>query len=158
MRAHAVAKPLASSLRARRRESPASMPCDVADRPKWLSRRRLPFLKDLLAATAQSRHDALLVLARSPMAPKSLHSLRSLAIGFVAAGLIAGSFQLVTTRSLNFRFLSHPEPTTAVAAVPMLVLAAPFVIARKSAPEPAARASACRVHRAWRRCSSASGA
>jgi len=87
-----------------------------------------------------------------------VHSLRSLAIGFAVAGLIASSFQLVTARPLNFRFLSHPEPTTAVAAVPMLVLAAPFVIARKRDPEPGARASGCRVHRAWRRCSSASGA
>jgi Family of unknown function (DUF6949) len=91
------------------------------------------------------------------MSAKSVHALRSLAIGFALAGLVASSYQLVTTRPLNFRLVGHPEPTKAVATVPMLVLAAPFVIARKHDAGPDARASACRVRRAWR-CSPVSGA
>jgi hypothetical protein len=66
------------------------------------------------------------------MSPESVHSLLSLAIGFALAGLIASSYQLVTTRPLSFRLVSHPARTTAVAAVPMLVLAAPFIIMRNT--------------------------
>jgi hypothetical protein len=91
------------------------------------------------------------------MSPKSVHLLVSLAIGFAAAGLTASSYQLATTRSLSLQLGSHPEHTTAVAAVPMLVLVAPFVIVRKHDPGPDARAAACRVRRAWR-CSPDSGA
>jgi Family of unknown function (DUF6949) len=61
-----------------------------------------------------------------------MQSLLSLAIGFAVAGLIASSYQLATTRPLSFRLFSHPERTIAAAAVPMLVLAAPFIIMRNT--------------------------
>jgi Family of unknown function (DUF6949) len=66
------------------------------------------------------------------MSPESVQSLLSLAIGFAVAGLIASSYQLATTRPLSFRLFAHPERATAVAAVPMLVLAAPFIIMRNT--------------------------
>jgi hypothetical protein len=62
------------------------------------------------------------------MSPDSVPSLLALAIGFAVAGLIASSYQLATARPLSFRLLNHPERTRAAAAVPMLVLAAPFII------------------------------
>jgi hypothetical protein len=67
------------------------------------------------------------------MSPECVQSLLSLAIGFAVAGLIASSYQLATTRPLSFQLFSHPERTTAAAAaVPMLVLAAPFIIMRNT--------------------------
>jgi uncharacterized protein DUF6949 len=66
------------------------------------------------------------------MSPESMQSLLSLAIGFAVAGLIASSYQLVTTQPLSFRLFGHRERTLAVAAVPILVLAAPFIIMRNT--------------------------
>jgi uncharacterized membrane protein len=64
------------------------------------------------------------------VSPESVQLLLSLAIGFAVAGLIASSYQLATTRPLSFRLFSHPERMIAAAAVPILVMAAPFIIMR----------------------------
>jgi hypothetical protein len=66
------------------------------------------------------------------MTPESMQLLLSLAIGFAVAGLIASSYQLATTQPLSFRLVSHPERTVAAASVPMLVMAAPFLIMRST--------------------------
>ena len=66
------------------------------------------------------------------MSPESLQLLLSLAIGFAVAGLIASSYQLATTRPLSFRLFNHPERAVAAASVPMLVMAAPFLIMRST--------------------------
>jgi hypothetical protein len=66
------------------------------------------------------------------MSPETVQSLLSLAIGFAVAGLIASSYQLATERPLSFQLFSHPERTIAAASVPMLVMAAPFIIMRNT--------------------------
>ena len=56
----------------------------------------------------------------------------TLAIGFAVAGLIASTYQLVTSRPASFRLLQRgPRPAT-FAAVPLLVFAAPFIIMRNT--------------------------
>jgi hypothetical protein len=66
------------------------------------------------------------------MSPESMQLLLSLAIGFAVAGLVASSYQLATARPLSFRLFSHPVRTVAAASVPMLVMAAPFIIMRNT--------------------------
>jgi hypothetical protein len=52
----------------------------------------------------------------------------SLAIGFAVAGFIASGYQLWTERPLSFRVMTEPETRVALASVPLLVFAAPFII------------------------------
>jgi hypothetical protein len=61
-----------------------------------------------------------------------VQSLLSLAIGFASAGLIASTYQLATERPLSFRLFGQPERTRALAAVPLLVFGAPFIILRNT--------------------------
>jgi hypothetical protein len=61
-----------------------------------------------------------------------VQSLLSLAIGFASAGLIASAYQLATARPLSFRLFGQPERAKALAAVPLLVFGAPFVILRNT--------------------------
>jgi hypothetical protein len=66
------------------------------------------------------------------MAPESLLSLVTLAIGFAVAGLIADGFQVVTARPLSFGLMGQNARGRALAAVPLLVFAAPFLIMRNT--------------------------
>ena len=66
------------------------------------------------------------------MSPESIQALLSLAIGFAAAGALATAYQLVTARPLSFRLFGNPARTLALAAVPLLTFAAPFIIMRNS--------------------------
>ena len=66
------------------------------------------------------------------MTPESLQMLLSLALGFAVAGLCSSAFQLATSRLPSFSLLSAgPSPST-FAAVPVLMLAAPFLIMRNT--------------------------
>lgn len=56
----------------------------------------------------------------------------SLAIGFAVAGFIASGYQCWTERPLSFRLMTEGETGTALAAVPLLVFAAPFIITRNT--------------------------
>ena len=62
----------------------------------------------------------------------SAHSLLSLAIGFAVAGMLANGYQLLTEKPASFRLLEHGERSQALAAVPFLIFAAPFIIMRNT--------------------------
>ena len=61
--------------------------------------------------------------------PAAIDSLRSLALGFAAAGLIATGFELLTARRASFGLLETGD-LAAVACIPVLVFSAPFIILR----------------------------
>ena len=64
------------------------------------------------------------------MAPGSLLEYIVLCLGFGVAGLVATGYQLLTSRPLHVGALSHSPRLAALATVPVLVFAAPFVIMR----------------------------
>ena len=61
--------------------------------------------------------------------PTTLQSLHSLLLGFAFAGLLANGFELFAGRPANLRLLQSGR-TTALAFVPVVVFAAPFIILR----------------------------
>ena len=66
------------------------------------------------------------------MNPESMQMLLALALGFAVAGLIASAYQLATSRLPSFGLLNAgPSPGT-IAAVPLLLLSAPFLIMRNT--------------------------
>ena len=66
------------------------------------------------------------------MTPESVQNVLALALGFAVAGLCSSAYQLVTCRLPSFSLLSAgPSPST-FAAVPVLILAAPFLIMRNT--------------------------
>ena len=58
----------------------------------------------------------------------SARSLLDLAIGFAVAGLLCSGYQLLTLQPASFRLLHDSERNQALAAVPFLIFAAPFII------------------------------
>jgi hypothetical protein len=66
------------------------------------------------------------------MTPESIQSLLELAIGFAVAGALASGYQLVAQRPASFRLLGDGARAAALAAVPFLVFAAPFIIMRNT--------------------------
>jgi len=64
------------------------------------------------------------------MPPESLQMLLALALGFAVAGLCSSAYQLATSRLPSFSLLSTGPRPSAFAAVPLLMLAAPFLIMR----------------------------
>jgi hypothetical protein len=66
------------------------------------------------------------------MSPDQLQSLLALAVGFAIAGMLASGYQWLTARPASFRLLSALPQTRALAAVPFLVFAAPFIIMRNT--------------------------
>ena len=62
----------------------------------------------------------------------SVRSLLALAIGFAVAGLLSSGYQLLTLRPPSFGLLQDAERNQALAAVPFLVFAAPFIIVRNT--------------------------
>ncbi len=66
------------------------------------------------------------------MTPESVQNLLALALGFAVAGMCSSAYQLATCRLPSFGLLSAgPSPST-FAAVPVLMLAAPFLIMRNT--------------------------
>jgi hypothetical protein len=66
------------------------------------------------------------------MSPETLELFLSLALGFAVAGLISAAYQAITTRPPSFRLLNAEARAAALAAVPFLVFAAPFIIMRNT--------------------------
>jgi hypothetical protein len=62
----------------------------------------------------------------------SLHSFLALALGFAIAGLLSSGYQLLTLQPASFRLLHEGERRAALAAVPFLLFAAPFIIIRNT--------------------------
>jgi O-antigen/teichoic acid export membrane protein len=62
----------------------------------------------------------------------SIRSLLALAIGFAFAGVLASGYQLLTMQPASFRLLHDAERNRALAAVPFLAFAAPFIIIRNT--------------------------
>ena len=60
----------------------------------------------------------------------SVHSLLALAIGFAFAGLLSSGYQLMTLQPASFQLLHEGERNKALAAVPFLIFAAPYIIVR----------------------------
>jgi O-antigen/teichoic acid export membrane protein len=66
------------------------------------------------------------------MSAESVHMLLSLALGFAVAGLCSSAYQLVTSRLPSFGLLSAGAKPSTVAAVPLLMFSAPFLIMRNT--------------------------
>jgi hypothetical protein len=66
------------------------------------------------------------------MSPQSVESFLTLALGFAVAGLLASAYQLVAKRPASFGLLARSPQAAALAAVPFLVFAAPFIILRNT--------------------------
>lgn len=66
------------------------------------------------------------------MSPDSAQSLIALALGFAVAGLCATGYQLATQRPASFGLLNSGRYAAAIAAVPLLYFAAPFIIMRNT--------------------------
>ena len=66
------------------------------------------------------------------MTPDSVQNVLALALGFGVAGLCSSAYQLATSRLPSFGLLSAGPSPAALAAVPLLMLAAPFLIMRNT--------------------------
>jgi hypothetical protein len=62
----------------------------------------------------------------------SARSLIDLALGFAVAGMLCSGYQLLTLQPASFGLLNEPERNRALAAVPFLLFAAPFIIIRNT--------------------------
>jgi hypothetical protein len=66
------------------------------------------------------------------MSPESLQMMLALALGFAVACLSSSAYQLATKQLASFGLLSGGPGPSAFAAVPLLMLAAPFLIMRNT--------------------------
>lgn len=66
------------------------------------------------------------------MSATAIHSLLSLALGFALAGLLASAYQALADRPAGFGLLEEHRVGRALAAVPFLIFAAPFIIMRNT--------------------------
>ena len=66
------------------------------------------------------------------MSPDALNSLFSLCIGFAFAGALASGYQAMAERPAGFGLLGEGVAPSTFAAVPFLVFAAPFIMAKMS--------------------------
>jgi hypothetical protein len=66
------------------------------------------------------------------MSPDALNSLLSLCIGFALAGALTSGYQALSQRPAGFGLLEQGAAPKALAAVPFLVFAAPFIIMRNT--------------------------
>ena len=66
------------------------------------------------------------------MTPESVQMLLALALGFAVAGLISSGYQLITSRLPTFGMLNSGPRPAAFAAVPLLLVVAPFLIMRNT--------------------------
>jgi hypothetical protein len=68
----------------------------------------------------------------APMSPEQMQSFLALALGFAFAGLLATGYQYVTARPASFRLISTGPRMHAIAALPFVIFAAPFIIMRNT--------------------------
>lgn len=66
------------------------------------------------------------------MTPQSVQMLLALALGFAVAGLCSSGYQLFTARLPSFSLLNARARPVALAALPLLMIAAPFLIMRNT--------------------------
>ena len=66
------------------------------------------------------------------MSPDQLQSFLALAIGFAVAGMLASGYQWLTAQPASFDLIAGSPRAVALAAVPFLVFAAPFIIMRNT--------------------------
>jgi hypothetical protein len=66
------------------------------------------------------------------MSPDALNNLTSLAIGFALAGALTSGFQALAQQQASFDLLEDRAAPRALAAVPFLAFAAPFIIMRNT--------------------------
>ena len=66
------------------------------------------------------------------MTPESIHNLFAVAFGFTVAGLCASAYRLMTDRLPTFGLLSAGARPSTIAAVPLLIVSAPFLIMRNT--------------------------
>jgi hypothetical protein len=76
--------------------------------------------------------DSLQYCVEAEMPPESVQMLLALALGFAIAGLCSSAYQLATDRLPSFGLLSAGPSAATVAAVPLLMLSAPFLIMRNT--------------------------
>ena len=72
------------------------------------------------------------MFASLSISPESVESFLAVLIGFAIAGLISTGYQAVTERPASFRLLGQEPQSAALAAIPFLVFAAPFIIMRNT--------------------------
>jgi len=65
------------------------------------------------------------------MLPESVQSFYALVLGLAIAGALSTGYQIFAERPASFRLLNEARPR-ALAAVPFLVFAAPFIILRNT--------------------------
>jgi hypothetical protein len=66
------------------------------------------------------------------MSPETVQSLFAVAFGFAFAGMLATGYQLFSEKPASFRLLNSENRPKALASVPFLVFAAPFIILRNT--------------------------
>jgi len=66
------------------------------------------------------------------MTPESVQNVLALVLGFAVAGLCSSAYQLATSRLPSFGLLSSGPSAATFAAVPVLMLSAPFLIMRNT--------------------------
>ena len=66
------------------------------------------------------------------MSPHSAEMFLALALGFAVAGLSASTYRLVTSRLPSFAMLEAGPSAGTFAAVPLLMVSAPFLIMRNT--------------------------
>jgi hypothetical protein len=66
------------------------------------------------------------------LSPEAIQSMFAVGFGFAFAGLLATGYQLVSERPASFRLLNDENRPKALASVPFLVFAAPFIILRNT--------------------------
>jgi hypothetical protein len=66
------------------------------------------------------------------MIPESVQMLFALALGFAVAGMCSSGYRLATSRLPSFNQLSDGPCPAMFAAIPLLVLSAPFLIMRNT--------------------------
>ncbi|AMB45252.1 MULTISPECIES: hypothetical protein [Methylobacteriaceae] len=65
------------------------------------------------------------------VSPSSVESIQALIVGLALAGLLASAFEYATNRRASFRLL-EAGGVAALAALPMIAVAAPFIILRNT--------------------------
>ena len=66
------------------------------------------------------------------MSPDQLQSFLALTIGFAVAGMLASGYQWLTAQPASFALVAGAPRAIALAAVPFLIFAAPFIIMRNT--------------------------
>jgi hypothetical protein len=66
------------------------------------------------------------------MTPEAVQMLFALVFGFAVAGMFSSGYRLVTDRLPSFNQLSNGPATATFGVIPLLVVAAPFLIMRNT--------------------------